>query len=106
MSLTLTVSDFAEPPHFIQKLPPTTFVKQRESHRFECKATSSRSLTMSWYKNDQKIMDGGNYKTMFVDSTAYLQLHTTTFQDNGVYTCEAHNDAGSVSCSTVLTVQG
>lgn len=61
---------------------------------------------MCWYKNDHKITDGGNYKVMFVDSTAYLQLHTTRFEDSGVYTCEAHNDAGSVSCSTVLTVQG
>ena len=43
---------------------------------------------------------------MFVDSTAYLQLRTTRFEDNGVYTCEAHNDAGSASCSTILTVQG
>lgn len=43
---------------------------------------------------------------MFVDSTAYLQLRTTRFEDNGVYTCEAHNDAGSESCSSVLTVQG
>lgn len=61
---------------------------------------------MYWYKNDQKIADGNNYKMMFVDSTAYLQLRTTRFEDNGVYTCEAHNDAGSVSCSTILTVQG
>lgn len=81
-------------------------MKQREGHRFECKATSTRSLNMCWYKDDEKIIDGGNYKTMFVDSTAYLQLRTTGFEDNGVYTCEAHNDAGSVSCSTVLIVQG
>uniref|UniRef100_A0A667WR14 Ig-like domain-containing protein n=1 Tax=Myripristis murdjan TaxID=586833 RepID=A0A667WR14_9TELE len=49
---------------------------------------------------------GDNYKIMFADSTAYLQLRTTKFEDNGVYTCEAHNDAGSASCSTILTVQG
>lgn len=81
-------------------------MKQCEGHRLECKATSARSLNMCWYKNDQKITDGGNYKTMFVDSTAYLQLHSARFEDNGVYTCEAHNDAGSASCSTVLMVQG
>lgn len=43
---------------------------------------------------------------MCVDSTAYLQISNATFDDNGVYTCEAHNDAGSASCSSVLTVQG
>lgn len=81
-------------------------MKLCEGHRFECKATSARSLIMCWYKNDQKITEGNNYKVMFVDSTAYLQLRTTKFEDDGVYTCEAQNDAGSVSCSTVLTVQG
>lgn len=105
-SSNLVFFDFAEPPQFIQKLPPATFVKLCEGHRFECKATSARSLKMCWYKNDQKITEGNNYKVVFVDSTAYLQLRTTRFEDNGVYTCEAQNDAGSVSCSTVLTVQG
>ncbi|KAI4795897.1 hypothetical protein KUCAC02_029578 [Chaenocephalus aceratus] len=95
----------AEPPKFALKLPPTTFVKQSEGYRFECKAIASRSLKMCWYKNDQKITDGDNYRTTFVDSTAYLQLQSTRFADNGVFTCEAHNDAGSLSCSTVLTVQ-
>lgn len=104
--VTWSFFGFAEPPQFIQKLPPATFVKLCEGHRFECKATSARSLKMCWYKNDQKITEGNNYKVMFVDSTAYLQLRTTRFEDNGVYTCEAQNDAGSVSCSTVLTVQG
>uniref|UniRef100_A0A672I8S7 Ig-like domain-containing protein n=1 Tax=Salarias fasciatus TaxID=181472 RepID=A0A672I8S7_SALFA len=94
-----------EPPQFVVKLPPTTFVKQCEGHRFECKATSAQSLKMCWYKNDQKITDSDNYKTMFVDSTAYLQLNSARFEDNGTFTCEAFNDAGSASCSTVLTVQ-
>uniref|UniRef100_A0A8P4KEG5 Ig-like domain-containing protein n=1 Tax=Dicentrarchus labrax TaxID=13489 RepID=A0A8P4KEG5_DICLA len=94
-----------ESPQFVLKLPPTTFVKLCEGYRFECKFTSSRSLNMCWYKNDQKITDGNNYKIMFVDSSAYLQLRTTRFEDNGVYTCEAHNDAGSASCSTILTIQ-
>lgn len=99
-------SYFPEPPQFILKLPATTFVKLCEGHRFECKATSSHSLKMCWYKNDQRITEGNNYKIMLVDSTSYLQLHTTRFEDNGVYTCEAQNDAGSISCSTILTVQG
>lgn len=98
--------NFSEPPQFILKLPPTTFVKQSVGHRFECKVTSTRSPNVCWYKNNQKLTDGGNYKILFVDSTACLQLHNTKFEDNGVYSCEAHNDAGSVSCSTVLTVQG
>ncbi|MEQ2219931.1 hypothetical protein ILYODFUR_000155 [Ilyodon furcidens] len=94
-----------EPPQFILKLPPTTFVKHCEGLCLECKTTSSCSSKILWYKNNQKISDGGNYKTMFVESTAYLQLCSARLEDNGVYTCEVHNDAGSASCSTTLTVQ-
>lgn len=104
--VTWYFSYFAEPPQFVLKLPPSTFVKQYEGHCFECKVTSVQSLRICWYKNDQQITDGGNYNTVCVDSNAYLQISNATFDDNGVYTCEAHNDAGSASCSSVLTVQG
>uniref|UniRef100_A0A4W6E3K1 Ig-like domain-containing protein n=1 Tax=Lates calcarifer TaxID=8187 RepID=A0A4W6E3K1_LATCA len=63
-------------------------------------------LKVTWYKHDTKVTDGGNYKTSFIDSVAVLELLSTSFDDDGVYTCEAQNDAGSVSCSTTLTVKG
>ncbi|KAM9710661.1 titin-like [Menidia menidia] len=94
-----------EPPQFVLKLPPTTFVKQCEAVRLEVRATSARSLKVCWYKNEQKITDGGNYKTTLVDCSALLQLRSSRFADGGVYTCELHNGAGSASCSTTLTVQ-
>ena len=81
-------------------------MKQFEGHRFECKVNDAPSLKMCWYKNSQKITDGGNYETTFVDSIAYLQLASARFEDNGVYMCEARNDAGTAACSTTLTVQG
>ncbi|XP_015258297.1 PREDICTED: titin-like [Cyprinodon variegatus] len=60
---------------------------------------------MCWYKNDQKISDDGNYRATLLESAASLQLSSASFEDDGVYTCEVHNDAGSASCSTTLTVQ-
>ena len=96
----------AEPPQFLVKLPPSTFVKQCESYRFECKTNNATSIKLCWYKNDQKLTVGDNYNIGFADSTAYLKLRTTSVEDNGVYTCEAYNDSGNASCSTVLTVQG
>lgn len=88
------------------KLPAAKFVKQGESLRLECKVSGTAPLKMTWYKHDTKVTDGGNYRTSFVDSVAVLELLSTTFDDDGVYTCEAQNDAGSVSCSTTLTVKG
>uniref|UniRef100_A0A6Q2XBV8 Ig-like domain-containing protein n=1 Tax=Esox lucius TaxID=8010 RepID=A0A6Q2XBV8_ESOLU len=97
--------DFTEPPEFVQKMPPTAFVKQSESLRLECKVTEVASLQIQWYKNETKVTHGDNYRTSFVDSVAVLELLSTTTADDGVYTCEAQNDAGAVSCSTILTVQ-
>lgn len=88
------------------KLPGAKFVKQGEPLRLECKVRGTAPLKVTWYKQDTKITDGGNFKTSFVDSVAVLELLSTSFNDDGVYTCEAQNDAGSVSCSTTFTVKG
>uniref|UniRef100_A0A8C7JRT7 Ig-like domain-containing protein n=1 Tax=Oncorhynchus kisutch TaxID=8019 RepID=A0A8C7JRT7_ONCKI len=93
-----------EPPSFAQKIENMNSLCQ--PLRLECKVKGSPSLRMQWYKNGTKITDGDNYRQSFVDSTAVLELRTTRFDDNGVYTCEATNDAGSISCSTTLRVKG
>uniref|UniRef100_A0A3Q3GI96 Ig-like domain-containing protein n=1 Tax=Labrus bergylta TaxID=56723 RepID=A0A3Q3GI96_9LABR len=95
----------SEPPEFVLKLPATKFVRQGESLRLECKVSGTTPLTVTWYKHETRVTDGGNYKTSFVDSVAVLELHSSSFDDDGVYTCEAQNDAGSVSCSTTLSVK-
>uniref|UniRef100_A0A3Q0QT53 Ig-like domain-containing protein n=1 Tax=Amphilophus citrinellus TaxID=61819 RepID=A0A3Q0QT53_AMPCI len=104
--LTYLCFGFPEPPEFLLKLPANKFVKQGESLRLECKVSGTAPLKITWYKHDTKVTDGGNYRTSFVDSVAVLELVSTTFDDDGVYTCEAQNDAGSVSCSTTLTIKG
>uniref|UniRef100_A0A8C6WTD7 Ig-like domain-containing protein n=1 Tax=Neogobius melanostomus TaxID=47308 RepID=A0A8C6WTD7_9GOBI len=94
-----------EPPEFVLKLPANKCVKQGESLRLECKVSGTVPLRVTWYKQDARLTDGGNYRTTFADSVAVLELHTANSDDDGVYTCEAQNDAGSASCSTTLTVK-
>lgn len=88
------------------KLPTNKFVKHGESLRLECKVSGSAPLNVTWYKHDNKVTEGANIKTSLVDSLSVLELHSTGFDDDGVYTCEVQNDAGSVSCSTTLSVKG
>lgn len=88
------------------KLPIAKFVKQGDSLRLECKVSGTAPLKVTWYKHDTKVLDGANCTTSFVDSVAVLELLSASFDDDGVYTCEAQNDAGSVSCSTTLSVKG
>uniref|UniRef100_A0A3B4TDK7 Ig-like domain-containing protein n=1 Tax=Seriola dumerili TaxID=41447 RepID=A0A3B4TDK7_SERDU len=101
-SADLTVK---EPPEFVLKLPATKCVKLGESLRLECKVNGTAPLKITWYKQDAKVTDGDNYRTSFVDSVAVLELLSTSFDDDGVYTCEAQNDAGSVSCSSTIAVK-
>uniref|UniRef100_A0A3B3ZPC3 Ig-like domain-containing protein n=1 Tax=Periophthalmus magnuspinnatus TaxID=409849 RepID=A0A3B3ZPC3_9GOBI len=101
-SADLTVK---EPPEFVLKLPANKCVKQGESLRLECKVSGTAPLTVTWYKHDTRLTDGRNYRTSFANSVAVLEIVTSSFDDDGVYTCEAQNDAGSVSCSTTLTVK-
>lgn len=88
------------------KLPVAKFVKHSDSLRLECKVSGTTPLKVTWYKHDTKVMDGANCKTSFVDSVAVLELLSANFDDDGVYTCEAQNDAGIASCSTTLSVKG
>lgn len=106
LAANMSVFRFPEPPEFVLKLPATKFVKQGESLRLECKVSGTAPLKVTWYKHDTKVTDGANVRTSFVDSVAVLELLSSSFDDDGVYTCEAQNDAGSVSCSTTLSVKG
>lgn len=106
LAANMSVFRFPEPPEFVLKLPATKFVKRGESLRLECKVSGTAPLKVTWYKHDTKVTDGANVRTSFVDSVAVLELLSSSFDDDGVYTCEAQNDAGSVSCSTTLSVKG
>lgn len=97
---------FPEPPEFVLKLPASKCVKRGEPLRLECRVTGTGPIKVTWYKQDTKLMDSGNCSTSFVDSVATLELHSAGFDDDGVYTCEAHSDAGSVSSSATVTVKG
>lgn len=90
----------------MQKLPATKFIKMGESIRFECKVTGTPPLKITWYKNDAAVTESDNIRMTFDGSVAVLEIFNTTANDDGVYTCEAQNDAGTKSCSSTLSVKG
>ncbi|XP_051980649.1 titin-like, partial [Xyrauchen texanus] len=94
-----------EPPEFVQKLPATKVIKLGEPLQLECKVTGTAHLKISWYKNDAILSDGDNLRMTFDNSLAVLEIFNSSFEDNGVYTCEAQNDAGTKNCSTTLAVK-
>lgn len=74
--------------------------------RLECKVTGTPPLKISWYKNDNALTESNNVMMAFDGSTSVLEILSTSCEDDGVYTCEVHNDAGTKSCSTILSVKG
>uniref|UniRef100_A0AAR2ISH2 Ig-like domain-containing protein n=1 Tax=Pygocentrus nattereri TaxID=42514 RepID=A0AAR2ISH2_PYGNA len=97
---------------FYVLLPPSSLL--RALHRFQfvyfvvafySKVTGTPPLKISWYKNDATVTDTDNMRMTFDDSVAVLEIFSTSNNDDGVYTCEAQNDAGTKSCSTTLSVK-
>lgn len=74
--------------------------------RLECKVTGTPPLKISWFKNDNMVTESNNMMMAFDGSMAVLEILRTSSDDDGVYTCEVQNDAGTKSCSTTLTVKG
>ena len=77
-----------------------------EPLRLESKVTGTPPLKISWYKNDAAVSDSDHMKMAFDGTVAVLEISGTSCDDDGVYTCEAQNDAGTKSCSTTLSVKG
>uniref|UniRef100_A0A8C0FP01 Ig-like domain-containing protein n=1 Tax=Bubo bubo TaxID=30461 RepID=A0A8C0FP01_BUBBB len=46
-----------------------------------------------------------SYGVSFIDGLATLKVTQARVSDSGIYVCEAHNDAGSESCSVELKVK-
>lgn len=102
----MTFFAFTEPPEFVQKLPATKFLKMGLPLRLECRVTGTPPLKISWYKNDNALTESNNVAMAFDGSLAVLEIFSTSCEDDGVYTCEVYNDAGTKSCSTTLSVKG
>lgn len=76
------------------------------SAQFECKISGSPEIRVVWYKNETELRPSEKHNLSFVDNLAVLEIIEFANEDSGDYTCEAHNDAGSASCSTAITVKG
>lgn len=66
----------------------------------------SPEINVTWYKNNMLLNSSEKYKISFSDSAAVLEINDINVEDSGDYVCEAQNEAGTDSCSTIITVKG
>jgi len=81
-------------------------VKQGDTVQLECKISGTPEIRTTWYKNDQPLQMSDRLHMSFVDSMAMLTVLGANTEDAGDYICEAHNSAGTASCSTSVAVKG
>uniref|UniRef100_A0A8C5TTY2 Ig-like domain-containing protein n=1 Tax=Malurus cyaneus samueli TaxID=2593467 RepID=A0A8C5TTY2_9PASS len=80
---------------------PTSVVALREgqSTTFECQVVGTPEIHITWYLDGNEVTDQAKYGISFIDGLATLKVTQARVADSGIYVCEAHNDAGSESCS-------
>lgn len=88
-------------PVLLQK-PQNTTVKMGESAQFSCTAKGDPAPVLMWSRETGPLPNG----RYLVNPNQTLQIHYVTAQDAGRYTCTAVNDAGVVTASALLTVEG
>uniref|UniRef100_A0A8D0FU58 Ig-like domain-containing protein n=1 Tax=Strix occidentalis caurina TaxID=311401 RepID=A0A8D0FU58_STROC len=62
-------------------------------------------IHVTWYLDGNEVTDQAKYGVSFIDGLATLKVTQARVSDSGIYVCEAHNDAGSESCSVELKVK-
>lgn len=95
-----------EPAAFKEKLEPTHLVKKGGYAELTCKVTGTPEIKITWFKDDRELKESDKYRMSFTKSLAVLHLSEVETEDSGEYICEAKNDAGKDTCSSVVTIKG
>lgn len=113
-SVPLCGSDFLVTDSFTEAKTPPSFPKKFSSLtqtegqpvRFECRVAGSSPIQVSWLKDGEPLVEGGDFSVQYDDNTALLQISRGEARHGGEYTCVATNSVGSASCRAKLTLQG
>ncbi|XP_043921535.1 triple functional domain protein [Protopterus annectens] len=102
-------------PSYIYDVPPELIIplgevtcNAGETATLRCKFCGRPKPLITWKGPDQNILNSdGHYSIMYSDAgEVTLRILTVTTDDDGIYTCIAANDLGSVSTSGSLRVVG
>lgn len=102
-------------PNYIYDIPPELLVPlsdvtcdNGESVTLRCKVCGRPRTSVTWKGPDQSTLtNNGHFSIAYSDTgEATLRIVGVTFEDDGVYTCVATNELGSVASSASLRVLG
>lgn len=96
---------FAEPPSFVRKLENLSSLSGSEVSLI-CSLKGSEPITVAWLKDNHELKEAENIQITYENKTALLQITNLQSSHCGKYSCQVQNQAGSQTCSAVLTVKG
>uniref|UniRef100_A0A670ZTB6 non-specific serine/threonine protein kinase n=1 Tax=Pseudonaja textilis TaxID=8673 RepID=A0A670ZTB6_PSETE len=95
------------PPEFVIPLSETT-CETGETVILKCKVCGRPKASITWKGPDHNTLSNGSHYSISCSDLgeAYLKIIGVTTEDDGVYTCIAANDMGSISTKASLRVLG
>lgn len=72
----------------------------------KCVLKGSEPMTVSWLKDNHEVKEAENIQITYENKTALLHITKLQSKHGGKYSCQVQNQAGSQTCSAVLTVKG
>lgn len=94
-----------EPPSFVRKLENLSSLVGTDVS-LQCTLKGSEPITVSWLKDNHELKEAENVHISYENKTAQLHINGLQSEHGGKYSCHAQNQAGSQTCSAVLTVKG
>lgn len=93
---------------------PPSFVKKHENLSplvgsdisLQCTLKGTEPITVTWLKDNHELKEAENVHISYENKTAVLLISCLQSQHGGKYSCQAQNQAGSQTCSALLTVKG
>lgn len=92
--------------HFLLQGLKNVTVMEGESVTLECHISGYPLPKVTWYREDYQIESSIDFQMSFQGGAARLLIREAFAEDSGRFTCSAANEAGTVSTSCYLAVQG
>lgn len=72
----------------------------------QCVLKGSEPMAVSWMKDNHELKEAEHVHITYENKTALLHISRVDTKHGGKYSCQAQNQAGSQTCSALLTVKG
>lgn len=95
-----------ESPKFLQPLKSQE-VFEGSAAKFEVRISGEPEPDIEWFKDEQPIEEGGNFRIEFDDTDGFvLVINSARLEDEGMYRCVASNSFGKAISEAELLVTG